>query len=608
MPGSVPGGDPSGNHTPVIDLGSINPSDCPDPFVKVSDLESNIRFATATCVKKIVQDNSVNLNQPLTDAFGNPGQLPLVLALSDDAMFFAKDNPALIPALLISLGANPNAKADGHTMLGLAMGLDFNKYGAAAQYMIELASVDVNQADVNGTPLEYAISLGEPPVISHLINRRANVNLATGENSPLELALDKGLEDSAIQLVNAGADVGFANGSKQTPLHRALYDGLSKAAALLIAKGAPVDAQDTDGETALIIAGQKGNTKIASSLIAASANLEVKNKSGETALFAAAEGGNGDTVDVLVKAQASLTVTDTQGRGLVQVTSQPAIALRLLAAGAPADQVSQSGETALSVHVAADHLDVVKELVTRGANLRWQDARGRSLLHVASASDAQSSAPFLIQKGIAVDSIDSQSNTPAFELRSTGMLAILTGAGADLNHLNTEAASPLLSHMNNRENIQLITAFLDRGARIDWGAEHATSYLIELLRSATVASTDEAKNLVAIAHLLLTRGVNTTTRSGGAAAIHYLVLNPFILNTDVLVDLVRTFRNDGANVALPESSGNTLKSLLQTELDEETRKYQDMENAPGTTDERRAQLKAEFEAIQKRLQAALALL
>src|SRR6185295_10461322 len=121
------------------------------------DLESKIRFADAACVKKIVQSYSVNLNQPMKDVFGNIGSLPLVLALGDDSMFFAKDNPALVVALLISLGADPNARVDGHTMLGLAMGLDFGKYGVAAQYMIELSSVNVNQSDVNGTPLEYAI-------------------------------------------------------------------------------------------------------------------------------------------------------------------------------------------------------------------------------------------------------------------------------------------------------------------------------------------------------------------------------------------------------------------------------------------------------------------
>lgn len=613
-PGAVIGSGDTAYQVPVIDLSSIRASDCKDPFADKNDLERSIRFADAACVKKIIQEHDINLNQPLVDVFGRLSDLPLQFALSDSSVFFGKDNPALIPALLISLGADPNAKlGTGETMLELAFALEYGKYGAIAHYFIALPALKVDQAGRMGTPLEAAIqTVKSKPLISQLIGRGANVNLSTGDSSPLLLSLDQGLESSAIQLANAGADLAKTDSSKQTPLHRAIERNMNAAAKLFIARKAPLDAQSRGGETALHIAAKNGNAEISTLLIQAGANIELKDANAKTPVFSAAEAQQSATVEILLGANASVSGTDVQGRGLVEVATRPELALRLLAANAPANQTSQTGQTALSVHTSANHLEVVRALVARGADTAWQDKRARTLLHLAASADALATMDFLMSRGLSVEATDIAGNTPIFEINSVQMLSILIGAKANINHLNRAKQSALLMHVTGDEDGTLATAMLDRGADINWGRELGTSLLVRLLRQATPFSVAANERLIALVQLLLNRGIDAERAEtpSGARAIHALFSNHFILNSDVLVTLCKTFKEAGVNVSAPDATGRSLKSHLTTYLDGVNRQYESERAAAAAKQDQAAldQLKLKYEPIALRLTLAMAFL
>ena len=594
---------PTAYEIPIVALDSVRSSDCDDPFLDANRLENSILFAKTSCVKKIVETYGNDLNQPLVDVFGNQGKRPLEYALEDSSVFFGKDNPALIPALLISLGANPNAITNDkkNTMLDLALNLDYGKYGSIAHYMIELPSLDLEQKTTR-TFLEKVISLKEVPLISHLVHRGVNVNSNTRGSSPLHQAIEQELEASSLQLIGAGADRTATNSSQQTPLHRAIEHKMNEAAKALISKGSPLNVQDYSGETSLHVSARTGNAEITSLLIQAGSDLELKDSSGRSPLFVAVESQQNPVVEALLNSNASVSVTDVHARGLVQTAVQAELALRLLRANAPVSQVSQSGETALSVHTSLDHLEVIKALVTRGADYQWKDQSLRTLLHLASRSNALQSANYLIGLGLSAESTDRLGNTPLFELSSVEMLSLLIGAKADINHLNSARQSALLNHVRS-SNLKLVTNFLDRGADIGWGQGQQTSYLIELLKYANAYTQD----LVATTQLLLRRKIDSSRLdSNGQAAIH-LLASDFIVGNDVLLELCKTFRNEGANLSQQSSDKQTLKTLLSSELTRQTNRYETLRNeALAQHDQKRLEeLKNEYDPIFRRLKAAI---
>ncbi len=619
-----PNANPNGEHSkkvgegetayeiPLIDLNAINASDCNDPWTEKKNLEQSIRFAKAACVKKIVQDHKIDLNSPTVDVFGHIGELPLVLALSGNSVFFGKDNPALVPALLISLGADPNAKTgSGQTMLDLALNLDNGKYRSVAHYMIELQAINVDQASRSGTPLERGIELKEKPLISHLIHRGAKVNLSTHGVSPLYLAIEQGLEVSSIQLVDAGADLSVINSGKETPLHRAILRGMILAAKKMIAGKAPLDFQDSNGATPLHIAVRSDKADFVVALIQGGAGLEFKDASGKTPLFVAVESSQSPAVESLLNANASASTVDVLGRGLVQVARQSELALRLLKANAPADQKSQAGDTPLSVHTVLNNLEVIKALVGRGADIRWKDQSARTLLHLASNANALQVAEYLINLGLSSEDEDNRGSTALFEISSVEMLSMLMNAKANINHLNKDKNPAVLQYVNAM-NLALVTAFFDRKADMDWGHDSGTSYLIELFKSATPFSNAQINSLlIKMAHFLLQRGVDSARKTkSGHAAIHYLYFNPFIVQSSVLVDLCKVFRDDGVNVLQVTADGKTLKTLLSDELDEQTKEYKAlMAIATAQNNQKKIEeLKNKYDPVLARLKTAIVLL
>jgi ankyrin repeat protein len=595
---------------PVVDLGAIDAGDCSNPFVDKEDLERSIRFAEAACVKKIVQAHGINLNQPILDAFGRQGDLALELALSDSAVFFGKERPALIPALLVSLGADPNARSsDKRSMLELAFDLDYGKYHSIAHYLVNLPSLKVDgSSGLYGTPLENAIRLKAKPLIHHLIRRGANVNLSTfPDTSPLHRALEQGLEGASLQLADAGANLSKTNRGSQTPLHVAIEARMSSAAKAFITKKAPLDARDSDAATPLHLAAESGNAEIAALLVRSSAALELKDSAGKTPLFAATEFDRPEIVEMLLGSHAVVSVADIQGRGLLHVAKRPETALRLIAARAPVNQTSQAGETALSVHAPLDHIEVVKSLVASGADLDWKDKRGRTLLHRAAESNSLRVADYLVTRGLSVEAADLSGETPLFGISTVEMLSLLAGAHADVNRLNHAKQSALLKHVT-RGDLPLVTAFLDRGADLRWGRDQRTSYLIHLLRGARPMPSEQAEWLVSLTRLFLERGIDSTQRDAfGNLAIHVLHLNPWIVRADVLLDLCKTFKDLGTDVSARDAQGLSLKDYLVALEAETAQTYKTARAEAEAKNDAAAleRLKQTYEPILQRLKRAM---
>lgn len=170
--------------------------------------------------------------------------------------------------------------------------------------------------------------------------------------TPLHLAAIAGRMNAVKDLVAHGADVNVRLPTGETPLHLALAEGHGDVAVFLIRNGADVNAKSAILGTPLHIAAQKGLLDVVQLLLEKGANPNVTSFMGDTPLFWAVE------------------------------ESHFTIAKALLDAGA---HVNAGGLLGSPLHHAArkGRADIVKLLISRGANVNAKDPGGATPLDVA---------------------------------------------------------------------------------------------------------------------------------------------------------------------------------------------------------------------------------
>lgn len=145
-------------------------------------------------------------------------------------------------------------------------------------------------------------------------------------------------------------------------------------------------------------------------------DINTRNKEGMTALNLAAKAGHLPVLDVLLKYQAQLEIADNDGHTplMAAVTADKTeAALRLLRAGANPD-AHEKGYI-YPLHMAAYHgnLDIVKELVNKGADLNALIlANGRTALHWAVQKENTAVIEALVKAGARTDIADKAGLTP----------------------------------------------------------------------------------------------------------------------------------------------------------------------------------------------------
>lgn len=129
------------------------------------------------------------------------------------------------------------------------------------------------------------------------------------------------------------------------------------------------------------------------------------------------------------------------------------------------DTPANNGHTPLSLATEEGHLDLVKKLLKAGAELKtYKDDLNWTFLHLAIDSENIEMVKFFLNKGIDVNLLDLDGDTPFILAASIGALDIvkyLIENGADMNILNKENQNAL--------HEAVYTGFLD-----------VTKYLIEI--------------------------------------------------------------------------------------------------------------------------------
>lgn len=226
-------------------------------------------------------------------------------------------------------------------------------------------------------------------------------------------------------------------------------------------------------EKALLAAAGRGDKGITKLLLenGANANGSLLNNT-KLPLTSAAASGHLPVVRLLVDYGAEFGRLDRSGwcamshaafRGRLEV-------VRFLSVDeeAVSRRINNDGCTVL--HLAADggHIDVVKFLVERGADLAAIDMEGRTPLVCAIKHDLSSLRlvetllSYEITLGIATDR--DLALTKAVETRNADIIKLLLENGADVNHKGKDGLTPLISSMVSRCPLNIIETLFTHGA------------------------------------------------------------------------------------------------------------------------------------------------
>jgi len=249
---------------------------------------------------------------------------------------------------------------------------------AAAALITQHADLNAAQPD-GATALAWAVFLDLPDVAGKLIDAGANVN-TTGEygETPLTLALANGDVALTEKLLKAGADPKAARWNGETALMIAAGAGSAGEVKLLIDAGLDVNATEGHkGQNALMWAAAEGHPDVVDVLIQKGANVNATTKSGFTPLTFAVMKNDAASVRRLIQAGAdpNYALPDKDKTKMLAVAgsyNSADAAAALLDGGADPNVIGRRGRTPLHMAAQEGQLDLVKKLVSKGANLNVQ--------------------------------------------------------------------------------------------------------------------------------------------------------------------------------------------------------------------------------------------
>jgi ankyrin repeat protein len=155
----------------------------------------------------------------------------------------------------------------------------------------------------------------------------------------------------------------------EAPLSVAAGAGRTDVVKLLLASKADANLQDNNGVTALYTAAGFGHKDTVQLLLVNQADTNVRDKNGMSALFVATFNGHPDVVRLLLASRADVNAKNNNGMTPLHVAAVKDVAEVLLTSNADVDARANSGHTPLHFAAVNGHIDVVRLLLARKAEV-----------------------------------------------------------------------------------------------------------------------------------------------------------------------------------------------------------------------------------------------
>ncbi|XP_030006074.1 histone-lysine N-methyltransferase EHMT1 isoform X3 [Sphaeramia orbicularis] len=307
----------------------------------------------------------------------------------------------------------------------------------------------------------------------------------TDSSSSLAVSADMGRADSSLSVHPAlGLDVPVVPALSRTPTLHAD----ASAATHSIHSGPPKDtlesilvALDTEKPKKLrfhpkqlYLSAKQGELKKVLLMLVdgIDPNFKMDSQNKRTPLHAAAEGGHIDICHMLVQAGANLDMCDEDQRTPLMEACENnhmETVLYLLRAGASATHKDVEGFTCLHLAAKSGHYKIVEHLLSTGLiNINCQDDGGWTAMIWATEYKHVDQVKLLLSKGADISIRDKEENICLHWAAFSGSVEIaelLLDANCNLQVVNIHGDSPL--HIAARENrLDCVTLFLSRGADV----------------------------------------------------------------------------------------------------------------------------------------------
>jgi ankyrin repeat protein len=331
----------------------------------------------------------------------------------------ARGHTAIVD-LLIEHGANPN-EVDIHKKTPLMASAKRGQL-ETIQHLVT-AGADVDQvAGKRRTALGAAVAARAPESVSKLLSLGARTNLHPRMESVLVFgALARGATPVLLSLLDHGVNVDAKNTRGLTLLLKAARAGDRALLKELLRRGASLSEKDAQGRNAAQLAVTGGHPALAAELFTAP---EIQNTPDRIdRLTYAARHGADETVRLLLETIDDPDEPDSHGETALFAAcegGQVGVVEQLLDAGASIDGVINPEATRglrprwtpLMIAAAGNHLNVLRTLIERGADLEQRSATGRSARSFAAWYGNISAVLALRGAGASADTPDNAGRTP----------------------------------------------------------------------------------------------------------------------------------------------------------------------------------------------------
>ncbi|KAG7457548.1 hypothetical protein MATL_G00228510 [Megalops atlanticus] len=232
-------------------------------------------------------------------------------------------------------------------------------------------------------------------------------------------AAKQGEAQRVLLMLMEGIDPAYQSDSqnRRCALHAAAQRGLLEVCYLLVQAGAKVDAQDKSLRTPLLEAIVNNHLEVVRYLIQSGACVYHSEEDGSTGLHHAAKLGNLEIVTLLL------------GTGQVDINAQ-----------------DSGGWTPIIWAAEHRHIDVIRALLNRGADVTLKDKEMNVCLHWASFAGSVEIAELVLNAGCPLSSVNMHGDTPLHIAAREGYLDCVTlflSRGADIDIMNREGDTPL---------------------------------------------------------------------------------------------------------------------------------------------------------------------
>lgn len=280
-------------------------------------------------------------------------------------------------------------------------------------------------------------------------------------------------------LLNSGVDVNHRDSDGNSLLHNACRrqyrNGDTRIYEILIDHGADLNLVNNDGLTPLDIAIQMGNPAVIKLLLEKDARSH--------SLHAAAYKGDREEINHLLEAGVDINKPDHVNRRTAlfyAITAKNTDIIKfLLSRGADINFVDQYGTNPLILSLNDVSLEIPKLLIENGADINCRNFRKMTPLCHAAYLGNIDLVKLLLNYGAKIDYVHSDGYTPliaAVESNKIEMVQFFLNKGLDINGKNGSENNPLLAalHLNELDynDYSIAQYLIDHGAEISFRDSH----------------------------------------------------------------------------------------------------------------------------------------